>query len=163
MSKETIWQDQTVAEAKAWMRTEVDKGVRCVCCGQYAKVYVRPLTSSMAYGLILMYKNNPSGYLHIEDFFKGLRDVPSSVRGDIPKLRFWNLIQPADWETVDGNPKNGYYCITEAGRQFVLGQSTVNSKVRIYNDRFMGYGRDNNMITIHEALKNKFNYSELMK
>lgn len=165
MSTETIWNNQTIEEAKSYMRKEVDKGVRCVCCGQFARVYVRQITSSMACGLILLYRatSYEKQYIHIEDLFKSLTQIPSSVRGDVPKLRFWNLIEPQEGEREDSNPKNGYYCITEAGKQFVLGQITVNSKIRVYNDRFLGYGKDSTMITIQEALKNKFNYSELMK
>lgn len=157
--------DQTVGDMKVFMREKVEKGVKCPCCQQYAKVYVRALTSSMAYGLILLHKASLAPgqeFIHIEEYFKKL-DIPSSIRGDFPKLRFWGLIETQDISREDKNPNNGLYKITESGRDFVRGRMLVPPKARIYNNRFLGFAKGMNLIDIKMALKNKFNYEELMK
>jgi hypothetical protein len=117
----------------------------------------------MAYGLIRLYlyaeKTNKIGhYLHIENIFKDM-DITSSIRGDFPKLRFWGLIEPSP---VEEGPhvQNGEYRITERGFLFVMGSISVYNSVWIYNNKMID--KSKNMVNIHQALKNKFNYQELM-
>lgn len=160
-------QDKTLAQAQNELRDKIEKGSICPCCQQFAKVYKRTITSSMAYALILLAKETGMNrtdedypYIHAEDFFKALKDIPASVRGDFPKLRFWNLIEPfyMDEELVPG-----MYKMTKRGFSFVNGTVVVNPIARIYNNKLLSYGKEDKSITIQEALKNKFNYEELMR
>jgi len=157
------YDDMTIAQAKAELRKELHEGFECPLCKQHAKLYSRPLTSSMAAGLILLYNESKTDYIHIENFFKGVRNATPSMRGDIPKLRFWGLIQPKQGETNDGNPNNGYYALTKQGIEFVEGKISVPSHVDIYNNKFYGYSVKSKNITIFEALKEKFNYNEIIR
>ena len=162
-----ITEKSTVREAKDYLLREMNKGAKCPCCNQMVKFYNRPLTSAMAYGLILLYKapaekKDPYGYVHIEDYFKDL-NVPSSIRGDVPKLRFWGLIAPEGSEKEsDKNPNNGLYKVTDLGRLFVEGNVSVPSHVKLYNNRFFGHPDGSKHITIIQALKNKFNYEKII-
>lgn len=155
----------TIKEARDKMRPNLRIGCVCPACGQTVKMYARPLTSSMAYALILLFNNQPPfpHYVHLEDLFKPM-DIPSSIRADVPKLRFWNLIEPeAKCKAEDGNPNNGMYRITDLGRAFVENRIQVVSHVNLYNNRMFGYPEHSKQIGIIEALKNKFNYSEIIK
>ena len=160
--------DLTIKQAKDMMRPKLEDGVTCPCCGQNAQMYNRPLTSAMAYALILMY-NAPmdnlteEGYIHIENYFKSIKDLPSSIRGDVPKLRFWGLIKPWEGNTEDGNPNNGFYKITQLGKYFIELKVNVPPVARLYNNKFYGYKKDLQDISIVDALKKKFNYKELMQ
>lgn len=159
----------TIEQARNKMRPLLKKGTVCLCCGGNVKMYSRTITSAMAYGLIILYNEsnrivNHSYYLiHIENFFKSIPGLPASIRADVPKLRFWNLIQPEGQEGEDGNPSNGMYKITELGKSFIEGLVTVPRHVKIYNNKFYGYEQSTGTISIKEALKNKFDYKKLMK
>lgn len=114
----------------------------------------------MAYALILIYKKGTDDYFHIEDYLKE-QQCSSGIRGDFPKLRFWGFIEPSPKGKADGNKRSGFYRITDQGKKFVRGELTVPIHVKIYNNSFYGY-HDESYTGIQKALKNKFNYNELM-
>lgn len=159
----------TIEEARNAMRPLLTKGTICPCCNQNVRQYSRTITSSMAYGLILLYHesnriaNHSHYFIHIETFFKSINGLRSSVRGDIPKLRFWNLIRPEGQEAEDGNPSNGMYKITELGNNFIRGLVKVPKHVKIYNNHFFGYDPSTGEVSIEQCLKNTFNYRKLME
>ena len=155
------YENYTIAQAKYVLKNKLREGFTCPCCDQFAKMYSRPISSSMAAGLCIIYNESKDEYIHIETLFKG-KDVPSSLRGDIPKLRFWNLIMPKEGATEDGNPNSGYYKITLLGQHFVENRIKVPSHVDIYNNTFYGYSPKAKDIGIVEALKEKFNYNEIV-
>lgn len=163
-------EDLTIREARDQMRPKLDEGCKCLACGQHTQVYARPLTSSMAYGLILLYQktqnlernSDDNRWIHIENYFKAIPDLPASIRADIPKLRFWGLIEPMEGEREDKNPNNGFYRITELGKRFVDLKERVLPVVRLYNNKSLGFKKDMKPISIVDALKKKFSYRELM-
>jgi hypothetical protein len=158
MDKETISDSTTLGQAKMMLRTKLMEGATCPCCQQHAQMYSRPITSAMAAALILLYRhqldNSSMTWFHAENFFKDRKNIPSSIRGDFSKLRFWGLIQ-ADEDS------EGYYRVTSKGIDFIKGHIKVESNVKIYNNK--DYGFKGNYVTIHQCLKKKFNYELLMK
>lgn len=146
------------------LRDEVVKKAKsggCICpvCDQTVKVYKRKLTSSMAIALIEIYKYNKKEYMHVESLLKKL-DLPASIRGDFPKLRFWGLIKPQRWDREDGSNRNGYYKITDRGIYFVEGKSNEPSHVSIFNNKLVGLS--GSYVKINDCLiNNKFNYKEI--
>ena len=155
----------TIAQARDIMRPKLEKGTVCLCCGQQTRQYKRIITSAMCQGLIYIYTDGaehmtPDGYIHLENFFKDLIGVPSSIRGDLPKCRFWGLLEPRGATREDDNPCDGYYKLTQKGKQFVEGKILVRKAVKLYNNKF--YGFHGPEIDIFGAIKNKFNYSRLM-
>ena len=87
---------ETIQQAKDYLRENWEDGAKCPCCNQTVKLYKRKLNSSMALGLIMISLKhngvNTSNWFHLENYFKDL-PVHSTVRGDIPKLRHWGLIE----------------------------------------------------------------------
>lgn len=148
-----------LSEVRAKLYEDMEKGTSCPCCGQFVKLYKRPLTSSMAYGLILMYKLKLE-WIHIEDYFKSLPHLPSSIRGDVAKLKYWGLLEARMGLRPDGSKRNGYYRVTPKGKEFVEGKTVVPSHVKLYNNKFLGF--DNDYVSIKQSLGKKFNYGELM-
>ena len=114
----------------------------------------------MAYALILIHKKQTDDFFHVEDYLKNIPGLPSSIRGDFAKMRLWNLIEKNEELREDGSNRNGLYKITQRGRNFVQGKTTVKSHVLIYDNRFLGF--DGDQISIADALGEKFSYAELM-
>jgi len=136
----------------------------CPCCGQVAKKYKRSLTGAMAYALILIYKKNKennNSFFHVEDYLKKIKNIPPSIRGDFPKLRFFNLIEKQKGRRDDGSNRVGYYRITQDGKDFVEMKLKVRKYIILYNNDFLK--SDGDYINIKESLKKKFNYTELME
>lgn len=154
--------ETSLGDARTWLTGRIDKGQVCPCCKQFAKVYKRPMTSSMAYGLILLARvdrDEDDGWVHIENYFKSL-SIPSSIRGDITKLVNWGLLERFEGEREDGSNRVGLYRVTYKGVQFVRSEIEVYSHIIIYSNMFQGFSGE--PIKIKEALGKKFNYDELM-
>jgi len=49
-------ENDSLEYSRSWVAQNAREGVVCPCCGQYAKVYRRKLNSSMAYVLILIWR-----------------------------------------------------------------------------------------------------------
>lgn len=144
--------ETTLQEAKKFLRDNWKDGCTCLACGQHVQLYSRPITSSMAYGLILLYKA-PRQFIHIEEFLK-TKDIPASIRGDFSKLRYWDLIEPSE-------NYEGHYKITDTGILFVRLAICVRSHVLLYNNK--SYGLAGERVNIKYCLKKKFDYNKLMK
>lgn len=154
-----------LTEAKEFLRDNWDEGAICPCCTQTVKLYKRPITSSMAYALILLYKHfekNPDQeWVHMNDYLNSIEGLPFPVKsGDNAKLRYWELLEEKVEVRDDGSKRAGYWKLTQLGRDFVEGRTTVQSHARVFNSK--SYGLIGDLVDIHQALGNKFNYSELM-
>lgn len=153
----------TIEEAKEYLKQHIKQGVACPVCTQYVKQYTRPLNSSMAYVLVLVYnyfKMKPhDDWLHVENYLNEL-NTPAPVRGDFPKLKYWNLIEDKKSIREDGSNRNGYYKITEDGKLFVESVTKIYSHAIIFNGKC--YGFQGKHIDIREALNNKFSYEEII-
>jgi len=149
----------TMAEAKQYLKDNCDKGVNCPCCSQFVKIYQRPITSSMALALIILYKEGP-GYHHWGNLIdkKGYSNCVNS--GDKSKMVYWGLIEKKKGTRDDGSKRNGYYQITNRGKDFVEMKISVPEHAYIYNGKFLKF--DDQLVSIQDSLSEKFNYKELM-
>lgn len=157
---------KSLVDARAELYAGLNEGVTCPCCDRFAKMYKRRITSSMAYGLILIFRwyrarGFTRDWLHIEDYFKSIPDLPSSIRGDVSKLRHWGLLEKKVGEQDDGNPSLGLYRLTVRGRDFVLGVVDVEEYVLLYDD--LPHGFEGDLVSIRECLRKRFNYGELLR
>lgn len=160
----------TINEAQQYLKDKLyDEGAICPCCKQFVKAYKRRITSSMVMGLILLYKESllykewggfSEDWIHIEDFLKE-KNIPSSIRGDISKFKYWKILEPKIAQRDDKSFRNGYYRITPKGESFVRGTMEVEEYLHIYNDLVIA--KSDNLVTIRDCIKNKFNYDELMQ
>lgn len=149
----------TIEQGKSYLRKNFKHGANCPCCGQTVKLYKRKLNSGMATTLLWLYeysKKNNKEWVNIPEVAPR-----STLRAkDFCILEYWDLIER--FPTIEpGKKYSGVWRITEKGKNFANGQEKVRSHVLIFNNKFVGYSPT--MITIEEALGEKFNYNELMK
>jgi len=159
--------NMTLRDVREVLGSNLVEGTHCPCCNQYAKKYKRKLTSAMAWVLVIIYKyylkeGNLEKWLHVEDYLKNYPNLPSSLRGDFSKLRYWGLIEEQK-NTLrdDGSKRVGYYRITRRGKLFVEGKIRVLKHIFIYNNKVKGFIKGT-YISIKDASSSKFDYSELM-
>ena len=158
----------TIADGRDYVERYMSDGCDCPCCDQYCKLYRRELNSGMGYALCLIrryFLENPTErWCHVEDYLKTLDFVPTSVRSRYYSLlRFWGLIEPKTGTKDDGNPRTGYWRITDRGVRFVEGKINVPRYVLIYNNQFRGFWKaDEYRTTLRRALEKKFNYQDVM-
>lgn len=145
---------RTLAEARQWLINNIVDGTRCPCCNQFAKAYRRQINSGMARSLIAMYLHGPSGeWIHVPTRI-GAR---SREEG---KLRYWGLVEEQVEVLRNDGGRAGYWRVTDAGRRWVTGQSTVPKYVTVYNNTvYASYG---DPVSVTDTLGTKFDYSELM-
>lgn len=157
-----ILPSSTVEQAKEHLRGKLEEGATCPCCHQHVQMYRRPITSSMAYALVLFYlADKPAdGYIHVEEYLKRQK-CAASIRGDFSKLRFWKLVEPKDGAKADGNPSNGFYRITDKGKLFVENKIEVPRHVFLYNNKAYSFSEE--VIGIQKTLRDRFSYDKLMK
>lgn len=135
------------------VQTQVDDGVHCPTCGQFAKVYKRNINSGMAQSLITMY------HAGAEHDFIYIPDAVGARSREEGKLRYWGLVEEATTPRPDGG-RAGWWKLTERGVLFVRGERTVMKYAHVFNNEVVGYSGD--QVGIRDALGKKFNYQELM-
>jgi hypothetical protein len=143
-----------LGEAQKWLAERIANGARCPCCNQYTKVYRRQINSGMARSLIAMYLHGPQGqWVHLPT------QVGARSREE-GKLRYWGLVEEQVTVQRDDGGRAGYWRLTDAGRDWVTGKSTVPKFASVYNNTVLRhYGEQ---VSISDALGSKFNYNELM-
>ncbi len=128
----------------------------CECCGRYAQMYKRKITSTMAKQLLEFVRaGGAKQYIHTA---KVVSD--RSGAGDFAKLRYWGLIMPLE----NDNPAkktSGYWTLTHEGRSFIKGLWAVAEYIFVYDDEVIG--RSDKVAFFHDCLKQHFNYGELME
>lgn len=144
----------TIFEGKKHLRDHYEQGVECPCCGQFVKLYKRPIHVTMALALINLYKLG-DGYHHMLTI---TQDLGLTGSGDFAKLRFWGFIDEQPNET--DKRTSGFWAITDKGKLFARNLLKVPSSVLLYNNTFQGFEGDH--ISIVDALKNKFDYQTLI-
>lgn len=152
----------TLQEVKNYLREHYHKGVECPACGQLTRLYRRPLTSAMAYALLLIYHHsNPNhDWMHVEKYLKtAAPDL--NLRGDFHKLVLWNLLEAKKDTHKNGSPRNGFYKITDQGVGFIKGKFPLPSHVLIYNGKVQGFGTKR--IFFQDVMKTKFDFVALME
>lgn len=140
---------------------EKPKMVKCNCCGHVSIEYHRSYNSNMALALLLLYNQTlfkqPGSYVHMEDLI--LKNGYKRC-GDFSYLVKYGHIQKMEGKRNDGSNRNGMYRITSAGIMFAEAKTMVKQKFIMKDGKFYGY--EGKMINIYDALKDKFNYANLM-
>jgi len=132
----------------------------CPTCGRPNNIYTRKLSTSMAAGLIRLYRlheDHPDQtYFHVKKF-----DL-EGARGEFGVLSFWDLVEEAPNDDPE-KKSSGLWRLTDFGREFVLGKTRVPKYVIIkWGSTFMGYCGE--AVGIRSSLEygNRFSYAELM-
>ena len=143
---------KTLAEAKQFLRDNFKTGTECPCCGKYVKAYKRKLNAGMARALIIIYKlTNNGSSIHVQSKFTelGLR----ATTMDYGYLEKWSLIEQKG--------SNGYWRITQRGKEFVEDDIDLPDHCLVYNSKV--YKWSQNHINIETALTEEFDLEEIMK
>jgi len=136
---------ESIKEGRAFLNKERHNGAICPCCGQFVKVYKRPVTPKMAKNLITLYRVGRTNWVDIKSI-----DVRG---GDYAKLRHWGL-------TEQSSRGSGLWRLTLRGMKFVLEQICIPRRAHIYNNQVLAFsGRE---VSIRECLKNVYNYGKLI-
>lgn len=131
-----------------------DKPQRCHCCGQLVKLYKIQMPLLALADMCDFAKESKDGeYWHIN------RIRVRSQGGEFAKLRFWGLIEEQFNEKTNKR-KSGMWRMTAKGRAFTRAEIMVRKYSKLYNQEF--YGHDGGMVTLKQALKERFDYQELM-
>lgn len=160
MFKDDTGLTETLRDARDRLEKHRDEGMHCPCCGQFAKRYRRKLNSGMAVQLLTMYRMVNSAECDQDDFIHARRLVCGKAgAGDLSKLRYWGLIESRG-DAGEETRSAGYWRLTDTGVMFARGLLRVRQYACIYGNAVEKL--DGDLITIQQALGNKFNYNELM-
>ena len=146
--------EMTLRDARLLLREMVGDGEVCPCCDQFAKVYRRKISATMARRLRDFRQKVPAGeFRHLPTVFG------SGTDGEFAKLRYWNLIEEEKTRRPDGG-RSGYWKVTERGEAFLAGRETVPKYVHIYNgDRLFLSG---DRVSFKDSFGEAFDYLELL-
>lgn len=154
--------DTTLREAQAWLRDNVDDGVTCPLCGQFAKVYRRKINAGIARVLIAMYRKAGDDWVYLPYIDStGREPIHVSRSGEMCIARYWGLIEQMPGEREDGSSRVGWWRLTGRGCAFVRNEIRIPKYARIYASRCLNLDAEQT-VTIVDALGTKFNYWELM-
>jgi len=158
----------TLEDAKKWLRARAKDGAECPCCTRYVKIYYRKFNAGMAYAAILIYRadrelNPKDGWFHVNNELAKTMGIRAHDL-EYSKLRFWGVLEekPKKRKGAGGPPSKGYWRITPFGRRFVEGLETVERVQRVFDNRVL-QSAVKEQVNIRQALKDKFDYDELMR
>jgi len=154
---------QTIREAKVFLRENYGKGTNCPCCNQFVKLYKRSFNTGMAVSLIyirnITNQRKTVGWFNIQKEFAG-RYKCNANQMDYIQLHRWGMIEPKPNSLDPTKKDSGLWRITAKGIKFVYGFHTVQQYASVYDNKTIEF--TGKFINIEEALKNKFDYKELM-
>lgn len=163
--------DTTIEEAHKQLWAQLHDGVVCPVCTQFCKKYSRPIRAGMVMGLGVLAafdNDNPGEWCHVESEIKERR--PSIRGGDWCKLRFWKMIEPipepdslltGPADDVVENPRNGMWRITQLGRDFLAGDTTVPERAIVFNNTCYGFSGER--LDVAEIMqRGGFQYGDIM-
>lgn len=147
--------EETLVEAKQRLRDQLDVGMRCPCCGQYAKKYRRKLNSGMARALINIYKRG--GRSALDWVYIPALSAKSREEG---KIAYWGLLQEAEEPRPDGG-RAGWWHVTPLGEDFIINGGRIPKVALVYDATCLGFDKTE-MVSIQDCLGDKFDLQELM-
>jgi hypothetical protein len=149
--------ESSLVTAKAKLEAQMEAGATCPCCGQFAKVYKRTITSIMARALIRMHRTFEDKEFHAPT---ELHKAGLIMGGDFAKLEHWGLVERELGNPTGGAKFSGWWKLTDLGKQFVKKQHTIPRYAHIYNGECLGFSGEK--IYIEDSLGKHFSYQELM-
>lgn len=154
----------TLAAARLQVQRDLETGCECPCCGQYAKLYRRPLYDKMARWLAWAVKatEGTGDWVYVGD---GPSFQLRKGGGDFAKLQHWGLIEGMPQEHGGGTVA-GWWRSTARGVAFVEGRLRVPSHVYLFDNkvqpRFGVDGFSDEMVSFADALGARFSLAEVL-
>jgi len=130
---------------------------KCKCCGGNIRVYRRRLNSGMARVLCWLVANRMGQWTHINK-------IPAEIdRGhEVGRLAYWKLVERQQ-NTDCSKRSSGVWRVTNSGISFVLHDTEVPSHAFCSVPGHVILGFEDDLVTIHDVLTERFDYSELMQ
>jgi hypothetical protein len=149
-------EDDTLARARQRLYANLDEGLFCPCCDQYAKRYRRRIHSGMAWALIKLYRYGGTDwqYLPATRISLGIKS-----RDDV-SLAYWRLIAELQVPREDGG-RAGWWHVTQKGEAFILQGLRIPKFAIVYNGECTDFDYTE-LVNIRDCLGNKFNLNDLM-
>jgi hypothetical protein len=154
-----------IAEGIEWIIHNAQAGehMDCAMCDQRVHYYRRPMNKQMLKVLRHLYEfdlKHPQGWTHVEDW---MRSQGRKSNRYFTLMRYWGLIETNADVKEDGNPRTGYWRITQKGRDFWEGRIRVPRGFWMYDSQAKAFFPENWNIqeAINEA-KPGFDYSDVM-
>lgn len=140
---------RTLGEARNELRGEIGEGelATCPCCGQDAKVYSRPINSTMVSALKAIAQS-----AYGLDNRQIIAATKQSGGGNVSLLQHWGLIE--QWP-------GKIWRVTRMGRAFLAGDIKLASRVILYDNIFLGFDQSET-VTVEDMLGRRFSADELL-
>jgi len=150
----------TIKEARRDLLDGLDAGLRCPCCGKYARRYRRPFNSTMAGSLcwlVAASEKSPDGWVHVPS------TAPRWLLGSnqLPSVRWWGLVERSDEDPEPRLKHHGMWRPTPKGIDFAWGRVSVPLKAVTYDGELLDY--EGEAVFIGELTGKNFDYEEIMK
>jgi hypothetical protein len=147
----------TIADEQKRIKLELNAGTECRACHRLAKLNKKKLSGKMLQGLIILYNRNLKAP---REYHKVLSIKDTLIVADLPKLRNWGMIdRPFNTDSKKKTP--GTWRITQVGIDFVLGKTQAKEAMYTYNNEVIRWSEE--MVYIHEAINNTFDYQEVLE
>lgn len=150
--------EMLLSEARALVDAGRAKGVHCLCCGQMARNYKRPLNAPMSRSLIWLVKHSQAK----DDPWVDLRaEAPKHVHQsrELAKLKKWGCIEEKPSESKRGARTSGIWRPTERGIRYARGEIALSSHVVLYDNHVLSFS--SKPTTIRKSLGKKFDFDAL--
>jgi uncharacterized protein YjaZ len=130
------------------------------CCGRHAQIYRRRIHHALASQLIELFRLTaaaPESYVHAS------RLIQKGATGssDLCIAIFWGLVEKMPVEN-SGRKATGYWRLTDKGRIFVRGETSIEAVALVFDNSFHGFDSDEKC-TISDCLGYAFSYDRLME
>jgi hypothetical protein len=155
---------QTLEGAKGDLRSGLQEGINCPCCGRWAQAYWRGINKTMARALRWLYDEYLARYYGQDyaceviwiDITKGPAWLLRS--NQLATLRWWGLVErkgPSD----DSKKHSGMWKPTRLAHGFLAGNASVPAKVCTVFGEVVD--RSYETITVND-IRHHFNYADTM-
>ena len=139
---------QTLADAVSHLKANLDDGLSCPCCGQYARRYKRSLYKGYIHWLIWLVQETANGNEWVD-----VRETPKHLgrNGDYAKLQWWGFVESQGKRSRMWRP-------TKEGLAFVQGKTRVPKYAFVYDNTVEGYSAET--VKVADALGDRnFDYA----
>lgn len=149
-------EEMTLREAKEYLDAHIEAGVKCPCCGQFAKIYRWSLYSTAVKALILYYRiGRTRRFVHSNR----LKDHNYKGQGDASRLQNWGLVEGEKTLRPDGG-RSGYWRVTDLGERFLKGAASIPKYIYVFDGQVIDYSPE--AVMLADVVGNRFNYDQMM-
>lgn len=147
-------------EAKSLLESHLQKGMRCPCCNQFAKIYRYRFSQNICRYLMVLYRvrRESDRFVHVTELL-GIDPMITASR-DFLRPAFYGLIEEAAINDPEKKKRSGLWRLTEKGVAFCEKRIAIPKYVVIYNNDVIGY--EGELMHIDDFNGDFFSYAELM-